>query len=451
MKKVFATLCFVFCFIGAQLCAPASAFAATEIQDTEIEATLYGLIDPLANAAGVPAGRMKIHIINDNDFNAFVMGGEDVYIFTGLITTVESPVAFQAVIAHELGHMMGGHMAQMSAEMRAQMVRSLIVQALGVALAVAGGNPGLGMGVVAGAGGMAQSGLNAFSRNEERLADNAGLKLLAAAGLDPTGLLDVMKQMNDIHSGIESKINPYAISHPMTSERMENVKKWLADHKTKNEKRKTKNEVEKYTLIRAKIIGYLSSPDRVMAMYPESDTSTPAVYARAIMRMQMGNLADARMGALALITAAKNNPYYYELLGDIEYQYGHYDDSVKAYEKSLSLIGGGDAPQIQVALALVLSERGKPGDADRAVEMCKRAQLVQKSPLSYWVLARAENTRGNAGISDWAMAEYYAAAHNADKAKEYARRAQKELPKNGPEYLKSADILKSTDIDADDD
>ena len=416
------------------------AFATTEIQDTEIEATLYGLINPLATVAGVPNGRLKIHILGDNDFNAFVLGGEDVYIYTGLITTVESPAAFQAVIAHELGHMIGGHMAQLSAEMRAQMLRSMIVEALGVALAVAGGNPGLGMGVVAGAGGMANAGLNAFSRNEERLADNAGLNLLAKADLDPTGLLDVMKQMNDIQEGIENRVNPYAISHPMTSERLENVKKWLADHKIKRKKTNVE-AIEKYTLIRAKIIGYLSPPDRVMAMYPESDVTAPATYARAIMFMQAGQLAAARTATGALISGAKNNPYYNELMGDIEYQSGHYDASVAAYEKSLSLIGDGTAPQIQTALALVLSERGKPGDADRAVLMCKRAQLVQKSTLSYWVLSRAESRRGNAGISDWAMAEYYATAHNAPKAKEYARRAQKALPKDSPEYIKSGDIL----------
>ena len=124
--------------------------AASQINDTEIERAVTELIDPLADAAGIPDGRLKIHIIDDDDFNAFVTGGEDVYIYTGLLKQIKTPNALQAVVAHEMGHMIGGHMAQMRDRMAAEMKRTMLIQALGVGLMVAGGNPSLGAGVLAG-------------------------------------------------------------------------------------------------------------------------------------------------------------------------------------------------------------------------------------------------------------------------------------------------------------
>ena len=105
--------------------------AMSVINDTQIEKHLYKLITPVAVAANVPENRLKIHIVNDDTFNAFVTGGQDVFINTGLLTRIKNPNALQSVVAHELGHMIGGHMAQMSARMDAEIKRTLMIQALG--------------------------------------------------------------------------------------------------------------------------------------------------------------------------------------------------------------------------------------------------------------------------------------------------------------------------------
>ena len=123
-------------------------------------------------------------------------------------------------------------------------------------------------------------------------------------------------------------------------------------------------------------------------------------------------------------------------MGDIEFQYGAYDDSIKTYEKSLKLAK--DAPQIETALALVLSERKKPGDIERATELCKSVILKEPSPLAYWILARVSE----GGVADWAMAEFYSMNNDVKNARKYAKLAQKKSKKDSPEYIKSGDILK---------
>jgi predicted Zn-dependent protease len=388
---------------------------------------------PLTRAADIPDNRVKIRIIGDDDFNAFVTNGEDIYVYTGLLKRIKSPDALQAVIAHELGHSIGGHMVLMADRMNAEMTRSLIMQALGIGLMAA--NPMAGAGVMAGASGVARQSVLSFSRDEERLADDTGLKLMQKAGLDPHGFIEVFEQMQSMTGAAETRVNPNNTNHPLTAERLKNVKEKIG--KKKDEGRRTKDEG--YQMIRAKLIGYLNTESQVAAIYPASDASSPALYARAIRYMQSGNLKAAKAATGALISRDGKNPYFYELLGDLEFQSGNYDDSVKAYEKSVELKS--NAPQIQTALALVLAERNKPGDRDRdrAIELAKRALLREATPMAYWVLAKAYDQDGR---TDWAMAEYWNMMKKPADAQKYAKAAQKKLKPDSPEYIKAGELLK---------
>ncbi|MCL2748519.1 MAG: M48 family metalloprotease [Alphaproteobacteria bacterium] len=424
----------LFYSITLLFCAGVSAQAATEIRDTETESVLMELITPITRAAGIADGRVRLHIIGDDDFNAFVSNGEDIFVYTGLLIRIKSANALQAVVAHEMGHMIGGHMAQMSARMKAEMTRSLIMQVLGVGLMVA--NPMAGAGLLAGSQSVAKQSMLSFSRDEERLADDAAINLLVKAKLDSNGLIEVLEQMQEITGAAEARINPNNANHPLTAERLKNVRE-----KIKESKKGQKTNGESYELIRAKLIGYLQKETQVETKYPSKDTGDPAVYAHSIRFMRSGNLQMAKTGAQTLISRHPDNPFFYELLGDIEYQFGHYDDSVKAYEKTLDELKakGTNAPQIETALALVLSERKKPGDNERAIELSKRAILSEPIPLSYWVLAKAFGDKD--GRSDWARAEYYNLMKNEKQMKRYAKSAREKLQKNSPEYLKAGDLL----------
>lgn len=430
MRKIFFAFLFLWC---------GGAHAAALIQDTEIESVLMEIIAPITSAANIASANVRI--VNDDDFNAFIMGGEDIYINTGLLTRLRTPNALRAVVAHELGHTIGGHMAQMSARMESEMRRSMMIQALGIGLMLAGGNSSLGAGVMAGASGIARQSMLAFSRDEERIADDMGFDLMVRSGYNPNGFIDVFEQMNDMTSPIESKINPNSVNHPLTSERLKNVRDKISRMDTKEFKSDGATIAKKYDMVRAKLVGYLDSDSRIKTLYPTSDKSDAAIYARAIANMRWGNLAGAAVGTRTLIARNPKNPYFYELLGDLEYRYGHYDDAIAAYERAIKLRP--NSPQVETALSLVLVERGGDNDNARAINLCKRVILTDESPMAYWVLARAYGA--DDGRSDWAMAEYYRMQNNQKKSREYARRAKSRLKSGTPEYIKSDDILKSAD------
>ena len=430
MKRILIILFALFIGFGGN--------AATLINDTEIESGIAKIVAPVAKVANIPTERLKIYIVRDDNFNAFVRGGEDIFVYTGLLKQIKSPNALRAVLAHELGHTIGGHMVQISERMQNEMMRTLIIQALGVGLMVAGGNPSAGAGVMAGAAGIGQQSLLSFTRDEERMADDLAVDLMVKANQDPNGLIEVFNQMRDLHGAFENNINPNRINHPLTNERLNNAKTKIKNLKSVPKKSvdEVAQENQDYEILRAKLIGYLDSDKTVLTHYPYTNKSDSAIYARAIANMRAGNLDTAKTGTQTLIKRHPKSPYFYELLGDIEYQYGHYDDSVDAYEHSLKL--SNNAPQIETALALVLSERNKPGDSERAGELCRRVILKEPSPLAYWILARVSN----GATSDWAMAEFYKMNGDNKNAKKYAKSAQKKAKKDSPEYIKSGDILK---------
>jgi Zn-dependent protease with chaperone function len=91
-----------------------SAAAQSILRDAETEALLKDMAAPLIAAAGLEPRNVDIVLVNDPSVNAFVAGGQAVYINSGLINTADTANQVQGVIAHELGHVTGGHVVRMS-------------------------------------------------------------------------------------------------------------------------------------------------------------------------------------------------------------------------------------------------------------------------------------------------------------------------------------------------
>jgi predicted Zn-dependent protease len=413
-----------------------------EINDTEIETVVEKLIQPIARAAKIPDRRLRVHIIADNDLNAFVSSGEDIYIYAGTIMKLENPNAFQAVVAHELGHIIGGHYTNMMSRVEKELVAAIIMQSLGIALLAI--NPEAGAGVMMGAPGITQSNLMAFSRDEERLADMTGLGLLKSAGLPRGGFIEMMEIMHGQNVYIENAKNHSQISHPTTAERLMNGRQWILKNGGDGGEL-PKDLVREYQMARAKLIGYLQSEKSVQDLYP-SKNSVAAKYARAISDLRRSKLKTALKTAQELSKADKSNPYFFELAGDIYMQTGKYSDAIESYEKSLSLLED-ESMQISAALALALVERNEKDDAAEATRKAKRALILagpsaKHNPFLYFILARAYASQNMQGLSDWATAEYNWSLGKKKEAKKFAERAKKVLPADSAEYKKSEDILR---------
>jgi len=419
MMKTFISF-FLFFFF------PLAALALTEIRDTEIENVLGDYLRPIAKAAQMDTDRLRIRLIAEDSFNAFVMGGGDIFLFSGFITRVDNPAEIQAVIAHEIGHIDLGHMVTIRAQQRNEMTRMMIMTALGAGMAAL--NPQAGIGLMTGAGGLAHQGMLAFSREEERAADDYAVRLMLEGDVPLPALLTVFQKMQNSYR--ESRTNPHNISHPLTEERIRSIRLHIETH---NDRREAQN-CQRLVMIQAKLAGYLDTHARVMTLYPETITDDAAIYARAISRMRIGNFDLARTGVNTLIRRHPDNPYFRELLGDIEFRSGNFDASVAAYEAALARIER--APLMRLALARALAEREAEGDLARATTLARTVLLAERSPMAFLVLAKADPPR-----HDYYMAEFHLMRRNNGQALEFARRAVRNLPKDSPEHTKAQDII----------
>ena len=70
------------------------------IRDAEIENIIRDFATPIFSAAGLDAESVSIHIVNDRKLNAFVAGGQRMFINTGLLMRAETPEPVIGVIAH---------------------------------------------------------------------------------------------------------------------------------------------------------------------------------------------------------------------------------------------------------------------------------------------------------------------------------------------------------------
>ena len=184
---------------------------------------------PIFQAAGLSPGAVKVYLINDQRINAFVAGGQRIFINTGLLTQAKTPNEVIGVLAHETGHIAGGHLARMGQEIDRQSTTVIIGMLLGAAAMAGGIATGegeavrAGQGIMGGSGTMAQRLVLNYARAMESSADQAALKFLNATGQSAAGMLHALSKAGQPVDRVRTIRRPYVLSHPMPFERIRNL------------------------------------------------------------------------------------------------------------------------------------------------------------------------------------------------------------------------------------
>ena len=90
------------------------ALAQEILRDAETEQLFRDMERPIIQAAGLRPENVQILVLQDRSINAFVAGGQIVYVHSGLIAAADNVNQVQGVVAHELGHIVGGHVIRMA-------------------------------------------------------------------------------------------------------------------------------------------------------------------------------------------------------------------------------------------------------------------------------------------------------------------------------------------------
>src|SRR5690349_8345559 len=189
------------------------------IRDAEIEQLLREYSAPVLKAANLAKQNVRIVIINDRSFNAFVMDGRHIFINAG--TLMESKTANEVigVLAHETGHLAGGHLQRLRDKLAAAQTQSIIAMIAGIGAAVAS-RGGTGTAGILGPQETIRRSLLSYVRTQEDQADHAAVKFLNATGQSPKGMYDTFKRMSGETMYAAQGVDAYAQTHPMPADRV---------------------------------------------------------------------------------------------------------------------------------------------------------------------------------------------------------------------------------------
>jgi len=408
------------------------------VRDAEIENIIRSYATPIFTAAGLEADAVAIHLVADDRINAFVAGGQRLFINTGLLIRAQTANQVIGVIAHESGHIAGGHLARVHEELRNAELKSILATIVGVAVGAATGDGRAAGAVVAGGRGAALTDLLKYSRTQESAADAAALKYLDATGQSARGMVEFFHLLQKDIRLRGGRENPYLSSHPLTNDRIRAVENHLALSRYTDAK-PTKAQISEQTIVRSKLIGFTKPLDVVLKIYPDGDDSVPARYARAIAYYRDGNLDAAVPLVDGLIADDPDDPYYYELKGQMLFDNGRIKQSLAPYRKSVELAP--DEPLLRVGLARALIETGDTGLLAEADTHLESATSREPEMREVWRLATIVNGRlGKMGEMSLAQAEYELLGGKNAAAKALADRATDQLPMGSPGWLRAQDI-----------
>ncbi len=436
--NIFLAIIFFFSFLKV------NKLKSDLIRDTEIENALYEWANPIFQVAKVSENSIKINIIANEQINAFVTDGKNMFLNTGLIIKAGSASGLIGVIAHETGHIAAGHILRMKEKIRDIQDNTFYTNLIGVGLYILGSRNSkqirdkrgeFAKTILSVGPDVARRSFFSYSRSNEYVADSLGIKYLKAINRSPASLGIILKQLYGQELLLLEKQDPFLRTHPLTKDRMTFIER---NSKGTNiiESRKDK---EKYLRIRAKLKGYLEAPGK--SLLNNKGNSVPERYTRAIAYYKTPIFSKAIKEINSLIKDYPKDPYFYELKGQIYSENGQIDLAIKAYKNSLKF--SPESPLIMLALANVLLEK------QYAVKTIKEAKTLldriiktETENILAWRLKGIAHSRlGEFVLADLAAAEENFRRKDFNRAIFFSERVIKKAAQTSPESIRAKDIL----------
>ncbi|MGN6357038.1 MAG: M48 family metalloprotease [Novosphingobium sp.] len=440
MRALLRPIAGVLAGLAALALAAQPVAAQSILRDAETEALLRDMATPLVAAAGLDPRNVDIVMINDPSINAFVAGGQAVYINSGLINEASSANEVQGVIAHELGHITGGHVINTSGGKEATGI-SILSLLLGAAAAAAGAGDAA-MGVLMAGQQAAMGKYLAFSRSQESTADAAGAQYLAKAGITGKGSIDFFKKLENMEfrygrrAGNEE--DRFYSTHPVSSDRIATLQD-LYEKDPAWTKRPDPALEARFQRAKAKLFGYLAEPSDTLRLYPTTTNTVAARYARAYAFHKQGFLDKAMAETDALIAQSPNDPYFLELKGQVLLEAGRPVEALGPLRRATELSGNQPLIATTFGHALIATEdKDHFAEAERVLKTAVARD--RENPFAWYQLGTVYAAKGDLPRAKLASAEQQVMSGRMPQALSSAEAAQADLPRGSADWLRAQDI-----------
>jgi predicted Zn-dependent protease len=411
------------------------------LRDAETERFLYEISQPIFIAAKLNPKNIKIYIVNDNSLNAFVMGGQNVFINTGLIRKYSTPETLIGVIAHETGHISSGHLARSSEKMQDAQSAMLLSYLVGIG-AIIKGSPEAGQAIIFGGNQTAQRVYMKFTRQQEEAADNCAIEYLDKIAYPADGLIKILEFFKQETIGYQGQIDEYLLSHPVNQKRIDLIKTKNAN-KNYSAKRINQRVQKMMDRVLAKLEGFMDNPDSILEKYKNNHEDL-ANYKKSIALHRKGKSKEAFEMLDLYLNKNQQDGFLLELKAQMLFESGKIEEAIIIYNQALKYLKKEDSSSIKISFAAaILSLKQDDSDlvnvAIKNLESAK--ELEEDNPMIFKYLASAYNKNKNETKSLIALAEFNFLLNKNEKCKTLAQLAKEQSSK-----LDKEDIVRCDDL-----
>ncbi len=419
-----------------------SADSISLIRDDETEKLLKEVTEPIMRSIGLDPESIDITIVNDTSINAFVAGGQRVFIHTGLIAESDDISTVIGVIAHESGHIKGAHIIQKSNDYEVANIGAIAGYVLGLGSVLAGAPPEAGIALSSASQNIAMRNLLTYSREYESAADTVAMQVLKKMGVTPMGLVNLLRKLQSeqkIAGDIQDK---YLLTHPVSEERIN----YLLEYIKKNpsiDKKPSADLEKRFKKVKAKVYGFLYPINKVIQLYGNKNTEE-AYYAMAVVMHREAKFAESSKYLNKLLAIEPENPYYLELKAQFMFEKGDVLGSIDEYRKLVPKMSS--SALIRLKLANALLNQKNPEAYEEAIENLKAGLVYEPRNISLTnQLGLAYGKLGKLGSSYLYFAESAIIAKNFNNTKFYLKKAEGYVDKSSQDFIKLTELKNELD------
>lgn len=437
-----------FCLLGAALLTlmlPSAAQGITPKQEEELATEFLKMAsrrftfidDPLildyVNQVGrkivsvLPVQPFGYHfyIVKSDVYNAFAIPAGHIFLHSGLLEAMESEDELAGILCHEIAHVSSRHISDKIERSKAITAATLAGVVAGAFLGI-GGSADAAQAVTSGAIAAGQSFSLAYSREDERQADQLGLRYMADAGYRAQGLLSVLKKIRSKQWYDNKQFPDYLSTHPGSEERMATIGSWLdarPDHAVSQKPQASYAFLRVHARLLA-VYGDEESAWHRFAAAVERDPGDPVgQYGYGLVMARKGKLDDAAVHLRKALEKRAFDPYILNDLGRVYFLQGNYEDALNSLKGTIIISAGN--PEALFLLGRIQMERGQLADAVGSLEQL--IALKPDYPQAAFFLGNAYGQLGRMGPAGFFLGLHYKEKGDRKNALFHLRNALREL------------------------
>ena len=188
-------------------------------EDKDVQAYVSRLGKALAAASERPDLPWTFRVVDDPVVNAFALPGGFIYVTRGLMTHLTSEAELVSVLGHEIGHVTGRHSVEQMSKAQLAQIGLIAGMVLSPELAQFGDLAQTGLGLL----------FLKYGRDDEREADDLGLRYMAREQYDPremVGVFEVLRRVSEAEGN--GRIPGWMSTHPTPENRIGRISEEVA-------------------------------------------------------------------------------------------------------------------------------------------------------------------------------------------------------------------------------